>query len=56
MNPKIVRETLTGEYIDEWRSLADIKEKLGFCKANIHNCLTGKTKYSHGYKWKKVNK
>lgn len=52
----IIQTDLNNNFIKEWQSLAQIKEQTGFDKSNIHNCLTGKYKYSHGYKWYKKYK
>lgn len=55
-NYLIHQYSLDNNFLKEWSSLSEIKEVLGINSPNIHACITNKTKYSHGYKWKKINK
>lgn len=55
MSYKINQFDKNGLLVKTWDSLREIQEVLGYNVSNIHNCLTNKSKYSHGYKWKKIN-
>ena len=49
---KIEQFDLQGNFIKEWGSVKDIKNKLHFSSNSIRACCNGKFKTSHNYIWK----
>ena len=49
---KIHQYSLNNEFIKEWDSLEEIKEKLNYHSGNITNCYLGKSKSAYGFIWK----
>lgn len=47
----ILQFTLDGQFVREWECSSDITKELGFSRSSIFNCVWGKTKSSHKYKW-----
>lgn len=47
----ILQFTLDGQFVREWECSSDITRELGFNRSSIFNCVWGKTKSSHKYKW-----
>lgn len=48
----IEQYSLNGEYIKTFESIAAAAKEIGCERSNIRAAAQGKTKYSHGYKWK----
>lgn len=42
---------LDGNFIKEWKNLAEIEEELGYYQTNISRCCIGKSPSSYGYIW-----
>ena len=51
---RIAQYTLDGTYLREWIGVRTINKELGISKTAIFNCLSGRSKYSGGYLWKRV--
>lgn len=47
----IYQYDLTGKIIKRWDSISDACRYLGVSHSSITQCLTGKTKTAHGFKW-----
>lgn len=45
---------LTGEVIQEYRSVGEVERQNGFRRGNISACCRGETEISFGYKWKYI--
>lgn len=48
----IVQYTLSGEYVQEWKSTKLAADSLGIYVSNIQACCNGKTKTSNGFIWR----
>ena len=48
----VIQYNLDGNFIKEWKSLADIHRELGFKKSSISKCCLGKQKTAYGFIWK----
>lgn len=54
---KIAAYTKSGEFVKGFNSEKEAVEFCGVCyNAGISNCLRGKTRTAHGYKWKYITK
>lgn len=51
---KIYQKSLNGNILKVWDGLGIIQEQLGFNKANIQKCCSGKKPTMYGYKWSYV--
>lgn len=51
---KVLQFTIEGQFVKDWKSLAEIERTLGFSGSNISNSIRGKisTKYPYGFLWK----
>lgn len=52
----VIKYTLEGKYIKTYSSISLAAKENNIKSIDIINCLKGKYKQSHGYKWKAVNK
>ena len=48
---RIYQYDLLGNFIKEWDSATDIKNKLGFYESNICKCCKNNIKSAYGFKW-----
>lgn len=48
----VIQYTLSGEFIQEWKSSKMASEVLGIYVSNIQACCNGKTKTSNGFIWR----
>lgn len=48
----IIQYTKTGQFVREWKSMAECARQNGYTIAGICNCCTGLRKYYNGYIWK----
>jgi hypothetical protein len=51
---KVYQKTLDGIVLKTWGGFGHINEELGFNKANIQKCCSGKKPTMYGYKWSYV--
>ena len=54
-NKRTVQFSLDGEYIKEWKSVADIVKECNYGQSNISACCLGRKKSAYGYIWKYKN-
>lgn len=48
---KILQLDLDGNIVKEWKSASYASKELGYGVASISQCIRGRTKTSHGFKW-----
>lgn len=51
----VLQFDIEGNFIKEWSSAKEIKEKLGFSQGTISSCCSGRYKQAYGYVWKLKN-
>ena len=51
----VLQFTKSGEFVREWKSVADVKRNHRYTHAHISECCLGKYKSSHGFFWKYKN-
>ena len=53
--PRVLQYDKEGNLIKEWESLTEVCKHTGYKVASLNNCITGKSKTSHGFVWKYAN-
>jgi len=51
---QVYQKSIEGNIIKLWNGFGHIQEQLGFNKANVHSCCTGKKPTAYGFKWSYV--
>lgn len=52
LSKKVIQYDLSGDFIKEWVSMAEIKRQLGFCIDGICRCCQGKRQTAYNYIWR----